>query len=400
MSRKSTGPKHAYKMLQNHNMSTNPRTLLDINEKDHPELFNVEYPDLSLTEENLGEVTKTLFDNIVNFAGNNDDRYITLDEIPEGLVNFNIRNDKKYKGKYLIFHREHTNAFDYFQYNRLSSFFTDTIRSKGSKCGRMSVFDYYQFRISKRLTYNRAVARCDEAVKKNHDSSYSYHRLPLHKKYYELHEALYDIYGKPNECTTHPTTVPLMVYKYFNAKRILDCSSGWGDRAIAAAAYFKHLGEDGCYYHGLDPNEELHPQYELLKQLIGDNIQFYKTGSEDFQPKTLYDLMFTSPPYSDLEIYSKASTQSVSKFPEYRNWLEHYMFKTLDMCMSCIVDGGHIAINIINYRDGKNMLDDIIDYMISKNQKYEGIIWYSGGLHSTAFQPIAIFEVKKIIADD
>lgn len=387
-------PRHAYKMLQIHGMSTNPRTLLEINKKQTPEVY-VEYPDLALTEVDLDGKTQQLFNNIVKFAGNNDDRYIWIDIIPEGIVNFNVKNDKKYKGRYLILHREHTDDFDYVNYNQLSSFFTDTVRAKGSKCGRMPVYDYYQFNISKRLVYNRAIKRCEEAVRKYGDRSLGYNKLPLHKKYYELHEALYDIYGKPNECTTHHVTIPVMLYKLFNARRILDCSSGWGDRAIAAAAYFKHLGTEDCYYDGLDPNEELHPQYEKLKKLIGEQITFHMTGSEDFVPTRTYDLMFTSTPYSDLEDYSKSKTQSIHKFPEYKEWLDGYLFKTLDMCIGCVVNGGHIAVNIINYRDGKNMLDDVTDYMISRGQVYEGVIWYAGGMSSTSFQPIAVFEVKK-----
>lgn len=386
---------HAYKFLQKYDLK--PGQGLNISKKYTPELF-VDYPDLRMTVKDVNEETNKIYQNILEFIASPElqDRYIWVDELPQGLENYNMKNDKMYEGRYLILHRNHTDSHDYYMYNRLSSYFTDTERSKGSKSGRVPVYDYYQHFDAKRLVYNRAVKRCEEKVKQTFDSSKGYDKLSLHEKYFEIHEALYEIYGKPNECTTYTVTVPILMYMLFKPKKILDFSSGWGDRAIGASAYFKWLkdstGEDGLY-HGLDPNEELHPKYEMLKELIGDQVSFFMTGAEVFKPTETYDLVFTSPPYCDLEIYSKAESQSCTMYPEYKDWLNKFMFKTLEMCIGCVVDGGHIAINIINYKDGKNMLDDIIDYMKKREQNYKGIIWYAGGISSSRFQPIAIFQV-------
>ena len=77
-------------------------------------------------------------------------------------------------------------------------------------------------------------------------------------EYNTLDNYIYDNYRM---CSNFPITVAFEVYKYFKPKNVLDFSSGWGDRLMAALAY-------GCSYTGTDPNKCMKEKYE-------DMIRFF-----------------------------------------------------------------------------------------------------------------------------
>lgn len=92
------------------------------------------------------------------------------------------------------------------------------------------------------------------------------------------------------------------VYKFFNAKKVLDPYSGWGDRCLGAIAL-------DIEYIGIDSNPDLKSCYNNMMKFLGDNdlgsskCKFISSKSEDiienvvseFQP----DLIFSSPPFWD-----------------------------------------------------------------------------------------------------
>ena len=54
------------------------------------------------------------------------------------------------------------------------------------------------------------------------------------------------------------------IIEHFNSKKILDMSSGWGDRLVGAMAC-----NIDCY-HGFDPNSCLHPGYKKMIEFFKD----------------------------------------------------------------------------------------------------------------------------------
>ena len=105
------------------------------------------------------------------------------------------------------------------------------------------------------------------------------------------------IYENYKLCSNFPVCVALEVYRYFKPKNVLDFSSGWGDRLLAALAY-------GCSYTGTDPNKCMNSHYKEMINFFGRSTNKYvvhQTGFENFNPKeNYYDLVFTSPPFFDL----------------------------------------------------------------------------------------------------
>ena len=59
-----------------------------------------------------------------------------------------------------------------------------------------------------------------------------------------------------------------------------------------------------------------------------------------------FDLVFSSPPFFDFEIYTDAPGQSTQSFPEYEDWLVNFLFFAMNKCWSVLEDDGHMAIHI------------------------------------------------------
>jgi hypothetical protein len=136
------------------------------------------------------------------------------------------------------------------------------------------------------------------------------------------------------------------------ARRVLDFSAGWGDRLIGAIAAGTLESSGGVSYTGIDPNTCNRPGYEeIIREFAadsrGDSYQIITSPAETAEIAGMYDLVFTSPPYFDLEIYSDQPTQS-SAYGTVDRWLDGFMRPTLDKVWAALVPGGHLMININN----------------------------------------------------
>ena len=88
------------------------------------------------------------------------------------------------------------------------------------------------------------------------------------------------------------------IYKKFGAKKVLDPTAGWGGRLLGASA----LGID---YVGIDTNINLKEGYEKMisdLNLKGCEMIWKSCFDVDFR-EINPDLVLTSPPYGDMEIY-------------------------------------------------------------------------------------------------
>ena len=152
--------------------------------------------------------------------------------------------------------------------------------------------------------------------------------------------------------------VAKVVYDHFRAKRVIDISSGWGDRL---AGFYCSNAEE---YIGCDPNGE---SYELYKQqclayesildtplfpvetvftdhgdwfeCVGNKrVRIYNRPAEDVEwtaiVEQMHDLMFTSPPYFGIEKYAKGQSdedrQSWSRYSEYDAWRDGFFYPVMD----------------------------------------------------------------------
>lgn len=172
-------------------------------------------------------------------------------------------------------------------------------------------------------------------------------------------------------CNNFPVTLVISVLKVFNPTKMLDMSSGWGDRLIGAIAY-------GCEYTGVDPNVNLKQKYKNIIDFFGADPKKYKIftkGFEDFKIKeSEYDLVFSSPPFFDLEVYSNEKSQSIVKFNTLYKWKNYFLFPSLKKSLVGLKIGGYLAIYVSDYKNIK-YTKDMKDFVRKLgNNEYLGTI--------------------------
>ena len=161
------------------------------------------------------------------------------------------------------------------------------------------------------------------------------------------------------------------------AKSVLDFSAGWMDRLIGA------LAVPGVRYVGVDPNIRLVPSFKAIVSQFATDPSLYTLVSEPFQTARLpvnetYDLVFTSPPYFGLEVYSDDVTQSYSRDMSVDDWLVTFLFPSLDKAWGVLNDGGTMCI-IINDTKYGHYVNTMIQYMKGMTSQPVVMIPYIGG---------------------
>ena len=115
----------------------------------------------------------------------------------------------------------------------------------------------------------------------------------------------------------------------------------------------------GCEYTGVDPSECMQSKYKEMIRFFKPKEQnryvVHQKGFENFKvKKNYYDLVFTSPPFFDLEVYENVSTQSINQFNTLEKWKKNFLFPAVKKSYKALRKGGHLAIYVNDYiKDGK-----------------------------------------------
>jgi len=205
-----------------------------------------------------------------------------------------------------------------------------------------------------------------------------------------------EIYLQSPECSIHnPLLIKYFIKKY-RARKILDPSSGWGDRLIGA------LLSDIDLYVGVDPNECLHQNYLKMIKLFSPlaknpraSYQMLKMGFQDYHnPEGVkFDLIYTSPPYFDYEIYSPDPSQSIKLAPSENRWLTDFIYLSIDKSLSYLVNRGHLILYFSQQR-GRTYMEKFILWI----KWHPGIYYLGNFFYSNLFQKKLhpIFIVQKL----
>lgn len=220
---------------------------------------------------------------------------------------------------------------DYDKYNKLSLHFSDPARMMARRYDQeLSPYEYYQQNYA-------AVAKYAAD-----------HRINEREAIFKL----------CREATSFRITNMVALIKLFGAQRVLDFSAGWGDRLLGAIAA-------GVDYTGIDPNEAMHPIYREIIERFGaqDRARVINGCAEtvDLDDIEEVDLVATSPPYFDLEIYSDAATQSISQHPQLDAWYNNFLIASILRMWKKIKIGGYLVV-IIN--DSKERDKAFVERMI------------------------------------
>ena len=126
------------------------------------------------------------------------------------------------------------------------------------------------------------------------------------------------------------------IYKKFNATSVLDFTAGWGGRLLGASSL-------GIKYTGYDTNTNLKKGYDDMMELL--NIQncemrWKSSAGEDFGDLE-YDLILTSPPYVNMELY-----ENMTPFESDVKFYNEFLIPLMSSAFDGMNDGGHMCINI------------------------------------------------------
>ena len=164
-------------------------------------------------------------------------------------------------------------------------------------------------------------------------------------------------------------SVAKLIYEKFDAKNVLDFSSGWGDRLAGFYAT-----ENTVKYTGIDPNLRLHTGYYdqglMYSKFMSKSHEIHYGCAEDVLPtlNETYDMVFTSPPYFNIERYTQEENQSWKKYRKLDAWINDFLFPVLKESWNRLEDGGFMIVNISDVYSNhqvNNICDPMNDYISS-----------------------------------
>lgn len=128
------------------------------------------------------------------------------------------------------------------------------------------------------------------------------------------------------------------------------------------------------YYH------QLGPEYQKKVDIICSPSEDLLKTKFTTEFKSYFDTIIVCPPYFDMEIYHEGE-QSISRYPNYKDWLSNYWGATAKLAWECCQQGGIFAVIANDYHslDGKFFkLTDDLDHVTQEQ----------------GFQPVSMFYLQ------
>lgn len=138
--------------------------------------------------------------------------------------------------------------------------------------------------------------------------------------------------------------------------RVFDPCMGWGGRMLGSVA-------QGWHYTGCDPNLTTFANLTDMAQFLGinDQVSMHNMGAEQFDYASMdpVDVVITSPPYFNLEVYTSDANQSYNQHTTYAAWRDNWYVPIIESCLSRLQPNGISAWNVMNSKKN-DMVGDLI----------------------------------------
>lgn len=256
------------------------------------------------------------------------------------------------------------NANIYEQVNILTDYFTEEPRIKSKGYGeKYSPYEYWQINkeeIIKRLT--------NQNVKPT---------ILMLRDY---------IYDAIQDARMGKISVYYNLYKFFDAKNVLDPSMAWFDRGIAFGKWNR-----GEHYMGVDPNEDLISGHkEAINTLFPEKKDKFTLLYQPFETVDIkklgrkFDFVISSPAPFIGDVYGNEKGQSTTNYKNFNEWFLKYMFKTIQMAYKVMTINGNIGITILDRpRDNYAIVELLLLYIDAYLPKliYKGVVGWEGKRH-------------------
>ena len=178
-------------------------------------------------------------------------------------------------------------------------------------------------------------------------------------------------------CSQFKPNVAKAIYDRYKCKNVLDFSAGWGDRL--AGFYASDYGE---FFVGIDPRKENHPIYEEQAEFYKKHSTFFENDkrhelicepaedSDLSKYEGMMDIVFTSPPYFNVERYSHDDTQSWVRYKNIDLWNKNFLQTAVNNVWKTLRKGGILMVNISDVnassggkKDWLKICDPMNDYI-------------------------------------
>lgn len=178
-----------------------------------------------------------------------------------------------------------------------------------------------------------------------------------------IRRAVFMAGGLPNSSFYRPHFTRQVTMMTGKAKGTLfDPCAGWGGRMLGTVS-------NGWDYIACEPNKETYGNLLRLIAFLGieDRVTLHNIPAEtfDFKNQKMVDVVLTSPPYFNLEVYTKDQEQSYNQFNTYRTWSDNWFVPLIESSLSILDPAGISAWNVMNF--GKN---DLVGDLIEAHKKH------------------------------
>jgi hypothetical protein len=172
----------------------------------------------------------------------------------------------------------------------------------------------------------------------------------------ELKRGIYFCCGLTKNTMYRPQMAKAICLKY-KPQTVLDPCAGWGGRMLGVVS-------SGSDYIAFEPNTKTYNNLLKLARFLNieNKVRIICDDVLNIQKYDLQkvDLVITSPPYFDLEVYTNESTQSINNCDNYDLWVEKFLKPTIYNCVSLLNNNGVSCWNV--GKVGKNdMNNDVLN---------------------------------------
>jgi tRNA1(Val) A37 N6-methylase TrmN6 len=171
----------------------------------------------------------------------------------------------------------------------------------------------------------------------------------------EIRRGIYFCCGLTKNTMFRPHLSKIICSNYAD-KVVLDPCCGWGGRMLGALSSRKH-------YVGFEPNPQTYESLVKLARFVGvgkDRYTLICDGAENMNNYDFpnVDLVLTSPPYFNLEIYAEGKQQSENQYDEYSSWKDSWLKDVIQKSINRLNKNGHSAWNVHSVKN-MPMVEDV-----------------------------------------
>jgi len=173
----------------------------------------------------------------------------------------------------------------------------------------------------------------------------------------EIKRGIYFCCGLTKNTMYRPQMMKLACIKY-KPERVLDPCAGWGGRMLGTVSH-------GAHYTAFEPNTTTYNNLNKIVDFLGirDKVTLICDDARNMSQYNIpkVDLVLTSPPYFDLEVYAHEDTQSIKNMPAYQDWADGFLREIIKLGLDHLNEDGVSCWNVGKVKN-RDMNDDVLKY--------------------------------------